>query len=118
MKWTQELRVIMYKRLLEKYGPHESWETRTYPEKGKGEKFHAFMEEMSGSLRKITGTNFKDGGPIMQFEWAVAIQSSIGSRYIYTFIMNKAAAYEAGFITFKEMPIQMEVETPNLWKKN
>jgi len=76
------------------------------------------MEELADSLRKITGTDFKDGGPGMQFEWAVATQANISGGHVHTFILNKAAAYEAGFITSREMPIQMEVEIPNPWKEN
>ena len=118
MKWNQELRVILYKRLLEKYGPHETWETRKCPEKGKCQEFWAFMEEVADSLRKLTGTDFKDGGPIMQFEHAITTQpksESTGRSHII--IMNKAAAYEAGFITSKEMPEKMDMVIPNPWKE-
>ena len=118
MKWNQELRTMMYRRLLEKYGPHEKWETRQCPKKGEGPEFRSFLEEIADSLRKLTGTDFKDGGPGMQFEWAVTAQASIKEGHAYTFILNKAAAYEAGFITSREMPVQMEVEIPNPWKEN
>jgi len=118
MKWNQELRTMMYKRLVEKYGPHENWENRGYPKEGKKEEFYAFMEEVADSLRKLIGTDFKDGGPIMQFQHAITVQTGAeNSGRAYNIIMNKAAAYEAGFITTKEFPTQMEMEIPNLWKE-
>lgn len=119
MKWNQELRVLMYKRLLEKYGPHEDWDKRKYPQEGQHEEFISFMKEIADSFRKITGTDFKDGGPIMQFEHAVTTQpesESVGRTY--NIIMNKAAAYDAGFITSKEMPTCMMMEYENnIWSR-
>ena len=55
----------------------------------------------------------------MQFEHAVTVQSeSKSTGRSYNIIMNKAAAYEAGFITSKEMPIIKEMDTPNPWKED
>lgn len=119
MKWSQELRVILYRRLLEKYGPHKTWESRNYPRAGEHAEFRAFMEEIADSLRKITGTNFKDGGPIMQFAHAITTQPEArGTGRAYNIIMNKAAAYDVGFITSKEMPSCMLMEYENnIWMK-
>lgn len=116
MKWNQERRVSMYKSILEKYGPHEKWNNRLYPSDDKKKEFDTYMVEYSNNLSKLFEINFGKFGPRMQFEWAVTNQSSIkGVGHTSVFILNKAAAYEAGFITSKEFPPLMEVESSEIW---
>lgn len=101
MKWNNQLRTLMYKRLLEKYGPYSKWETKGYPKKGKYKDYQDFCKEIADGLSLLTGKNFTSGGVENQIAWSSTNQEYIKKTKVH--YQNVAVALETGFISTKDL---------------
>ncbi len=111
LKWTQEMRRILYARLVMEFGPHSSWELKNYP-KGKRQRYLAVLEELAGYLSTLSGKAIEGTAIDQQVAWAVTRQEDItSSGFAYQFLMNKSAAIEMGFLASSELPAFMMTQT-------
>jgi hypothetical protein len=107
VKWTQELRKIVYARIAMEFGPHQSWGGTRAP-KGKTKRFAQVLKELAEYLSRISGKPIGPGAIDQQIAWAVTKQSQVqNAGHARQFIMNKAAAVEMGFLTGPELPDYM-----------
>jgi hypothetical protein len=95
--WTESKRKFLYDYLVEKYGSHKTWENRYYPQNK--EQFRQdliLLQSIFGG-----GGDDNDGRAVkMQIEFAITSFKD-GARWSdqwRNYILNKAAAYNAGFI--------------------
>lgn len=111
VKWTQELRRILYARLVMEFGAHASWELKNYP-KGQKRRYEFVLQELAKYFTELTGNQFEATAVDQQVAWATTKQESITTAgFAYQFMMNKSAALEMGFLSSAELPEYMVTQT-------
>jgi hypothetical protein len=106
VKWTHELRKIVFARLTMEFGPHSNWggKDARYPQ-GNKDRFEAVKEELARYLSTLTGKSFVATSLEKQIDWACTAQNRVqDSGHARQFILNKAAALEAGFLQQSDLP--------------
>ncbi len=73
VKWTQELRKIMYDRLVREFGDHSQWGMSEYP-KGKKTQYDRAVKEIASCLECITGQSFAPSAVEQQVAWGFTKQ--------------------------------------------
>ena len=103
-KWNHELRVIIYKSLLREFGEYDSFEGFLNP-KGESKQLTALINELQITLKQISGQEFSEDAIKQQMAFALTKQKEFKHRgHIYSWIMNVAAALEAGYIKSSILP--------------
>ena len=111
IKWTQEMRRVLYARLVMEFGAHATWEVRNYP-KGKRKRYDVVLEELARYFSTQSGSTFHGSALDQQVAWATTKQESItNAGFAYQFIMNKSAALEMGFLSSAELPDYIVTQT-------
>lgn len=111
IKWTQDLRKVLYARLVMEFGEHSKWELTNYP-KGKKARYNEVLEELAKYFQALTGKPFESTALDQQVAWAVTRQQDVAnSGFAYQYILNKAAALEMGFISSSDLPLYMVTES-------
>ena len=100
--WTGDVRRVLYKRLVNEFGPLDKWEKTNSPGRGLDPSFEQFCD----AFAKAHGT--KSGEAVKhQIRFAMP-ETQDGSTWeqghARTAILNKAAALESGFIENKHLP--------------
>jgi len=70
IKWTQELRKIVYARITMEFGPYQSWGATRTP-KGQSKRFARVLKELADYLSTISGKTIASGAIHQQIAWAV-----------------------------------------------
>jgi hypothetical protein len=110
VKWTQELRKIVYARITMEFGAYHTWGGGRQP-KGQGSRYEKVLKELASYLSSLSGKTIEFTAVDQQIAWAVTKQEAIqNAGYARQFIMNKAAAIEMGFLTGPELPDYMLAE--------
>jgi hypothetical protein len=110
IKWTQELRKVVYARITMEFGPYQTWGGARTP-KGQGGRYEEVLKELAAYLSTHSGKTIEYSAIDQQIAWAVTKQETIqNAGYARQFIMNEAAALEMGFITGPELPDYMLAE--------
>jgi len=116
--WTYENRCLLYKKIIEKFGPYYEWGSgSTYHPVGKKDEFMDYLTELAGMFSKIMSKEISQDAVFMQFAWATTTQEKIsGTGHTSAYILNMAAAYETGFLRSREFPelLLNERENPNV----
>ena len=106
-KWDHVLRVELFKRVMDEFGAYSTWERPGLPNGYTVQQFETKLSEFTNILIEDTGINFSPkGGALMQLRHAITRQPN-ASKYVVVWVLNKAAAYDAGFITSKDFPATM-----------
>jgi len=100
--WTAAAHNLLYQELVKRFGKLPEWETNNRPGRGLDFEYDLFCE----SFAKIVGA---DSGDAVRQQIAFARQETLpnvkSSRsMVSNFVLNKAAAYHAGFILFANFP--------------
>jgi len=96
IKWTQELRKIMYARLVMEFGSYDTWGNSRSP--SDTARFKVVLRELATYFSDLTGESFEPTAVDQQVNWACTKQSDVKAGHARTFILNKAAALEMGFL--------------------
>jgi len=98
--WTMEMRKIVCKGLLNRFGSLDEWYSEYVPVKGEGTKpLFDFYEEMAKALSIMYNINLTAGAVEMQVRYSLYKPHGVLDRgRVYTYIMCKAAAMEVGLI--------------------
>lgn len=101
-KWTYENRTLLYKILLRKFGQYHTWGTLP---KGKESAFYKYLIKLASMFSTITGKRITLEAVYMQLAWATTPQGRVeNTGYTSNYILNMAAAYEAGFLRSRDFP--------------
>jgi hypothetical protein len=103
LKWTQDLRKVMYSRLVMEFGSHDEWGKASYPE-GRKDRYHEVLKELAAYFARLTGDEFAWTAEQQQVDWGRTRQEEIRDGHSRQFILNKAAAIEMGFLTPSALP--------------
>lgn len=102
-KWSHELRVKLFSRLLDVFGPHRDWVTFAYPQ-GRKQELQEVLKELAAEFSTSTGKSFEWTALDQQMMFGLTRQGRIKNSALATqYILNKAAALEAGFIKSSEL---------------
>lgn len=110
VKWTQELRSILYRRITAEFGPYREWGMADYPSNRKSE-YEQALRDIAHFISAMTGDQFESTAVQQQVRWGFSKQSGVNDQSrARQFILNKAAALEAVFISAKDLPKMMLIE--------
>ncbi len=109
MKWTQDIRRIVYARLVMEFGPYSEWKLKQRPEQDEA-RYDAVVEELARYLKSITGEDFAASAVKAQVNWGCTEQATVKDQsHARNFVLNKAAALETGFIAASDLPQHMDI---------
>jgi hypothetical protein len=97
--WTGDVRRLLYRRLVELFGPYEEWQKAASPGKERDEEFDAFCNVFAQTVGAKSGRAVE-----YQIRFALPETESGRATQAQAAILNKAAALEAGFIRDKHLP--------------
>ena len=118
MKWTQEMRRKLYSRLVKDFGPYNVWGAKIEP-KDKQVQFEKVLAELAIQFSKEAGHFILASAVQEQINWATTSQMEMKDpSRIRDFVLNKAAALDAGFISASELPTRMTCEFGNPLSEN
>lgn len=99
--WTGDVRRVLYKRLVQLFGPSDKWEKSGAPGRGLDADFDKFCEAFAQAVGAKSGDAVKHQ---IRFAMPESERGSTWERQAQTAILNKAAALEAGFIRDSQLP--------------
>jgi hypothetical protein len=104
IKWTQKMRLDLYKRLRERFGAHEKWHAPHQPTRN-GSDFGKFLDELVNSFLRDYKVRFTHSAITNQIDWATKRQETVkNSRLLCNWLLNRAAAIEVRFIERSSVP--------------
>jgi hypothetical protein len=103
LKWTQDLRKILYARLTMEFGSHDEWGKMSFPD-GRKARYHEVLKELAEYFSRLTGDTFAWTAVQQQVDWGRTRQEEIRDNYLRQYILNKAAAIEMGFLQPSSLP--------------
>ena len=111
-KWTHAVRYVLYSDLLEKFGPYDEWPGRRPVESKVFKEFLVKEAEHLNSVFPVEGNRkpFDASSIGQQIDWALSRTEAIAPTHVNSYMCNKVAAYEAGFITRTSLPQGMQVQ--------
>ncbi len=109
-KWTHELRVLVFSRIRERFGPKSVWDSATYP-RSRRDEYYLFLDELAVELRELMGDpNLTRDAVENQVKWSFATSRIRHKSHYQNMVLNTAAALEAGFLTSQDLPGQALLE--------
>ena len=114
-KWTKEIRLLLYEGLVDNFGAYHTWEMSSYP-KDKKQEYDKFLENFATVISILSRNNTTPDAVQSQINWASTCQGSVEGQ-ADLFILNMAAAYEAGFIRNRDFPKVLLVEREKISKE-
>jgi hypothetical protein len=99
--WTQDVRRVLYARLVQIFGPLSSWEKKNSPGRQLDDGFSEFCDVFARAVGAKSGDAVKRQ---IRFAMPETERGSSWGRQAQPAIFNKAAAFEAGFIEGKHLP--------------
>ena len=97
--WSCETRLYMMRRIKGEFGACP-------PSNLPREFCSALAAEMTASF---DGFSTSTGAIATQYRWAVTRQTAVDQRFVATWFLCKAAAYEVGLISTEALPRMLEV---------
>lgn len=97
--WTGDVRRVLYKRLVQQFGPSEKWKKTSSPGRGLDQEFERFCEAFAIVVGAESAAAVKH-----QIRFAMPETKSNWGRQVQTAVLNKAAALEMGFIKDGQLP--------------
>ncbi len=100
--WTGDVRRVLYRRLVERFGAFDNWVGTSSPGPGHDENFNQFCDDFA----RVVGAK---SGDAVKHQIRFAMPESAGGSvwqegHARTAILNKAAALESGFIENRHLP--------------
>jgi len=103
-KWTHEIRVCLFRLIVERYGPGNNFTKLSVREQ------KLFSKNVASILSEKYKDNYSEGGPLNQISWALTNQRNLKSvSCISNWIRCRAAALDAGLIKQKDLPTEMNL---------
>jgi hypothetical protein len=105
IKWSLNLSIELYKKLVERFGSYETWENGR-PAGVSKEDYEQWLDDFaiyaSFSSGSINGKKAKGTAVSMQIAFAITSQESVSRGHSKSLLFNKVAAYDQKFI--KKLP--------------
>ena len=99
--WSGEARRLLYRRLVEEFGPLDDWEKSNTP----GRDLDAAFNDFCSAFAQVVGAASAEAVKHqIRFAMPESAEGSLWEQQVQTAIGNKAAALEEGFIGDKHLP--------------
>jgi hypothetical protein len=98
MMWSPSRLRLYYECMAEEYGRHESWEKPLRPGRGLNQRFEEFLT----AFAEIVGAKGPEAAE-QQLKFATSTQKGFDRAHSRAVILNRAAAYESGFLRAKDL---------------
>lgn len=110
--WSQDVRRVLYTRLVELFGPLDEWTGSSSP----GGNLDGSFDEFCEAFCKVVGAK---SAVAVKHQIRFAMPESLeGSKWesghVQTAILNKAAALECGFFSDKHLPASLVAVGPKM----
>jgi len=99
--WSGEARRLLYRRLIEQFGPFDEWNNSNSPGRGLDASFDEFCKAFATVVGASSAEAVKHQ---IRFAMPETEHGSLWEQQTQTAIGNKAAALEEGFIGDKHLP--------------
>jgi len=100
--WNTLTYTQMFKNLMKKFGPFETWNGPKPPDKDGYDRFCEIFAETIGA---------KSGGAVnVQIAWITTKQKQVKHSHMSTFLIGKAVAIDTGFLKNKDLPKKLKCE--------
>lgn len=99
--WTGDVRRVLYWRLIQLFGPSNTWQKVSSPGGGRDQDFDQFCEVFAKAVGAKSANAVKHQ---IRFALPETKRGSSWDRHAQTAILNKAAALEMGFIDDNQLP--------------
>jgi hypothetical protein len=104
-KWNHELRKFVFGRIRERFGPWSSWGTTTNYPQDRQQEYLDFLQALAVELRAPTGNPDLAGTAIdQQVKFAFSNATLTNKSNFRSMVLNAAAALEAKFLTYRDLP--------------
>jgi hypothetical protein len=104
MKWTHEYRALLLQTFFNRFGEKKTWDEEGQRDMPPHKSLCLFLKEIADVFCTITGKPVSSGAVHMQIRWGLSTQDQVGKDRTRNWILNKAAAIEAGVITSHDLP--------------
>jgi len=112
-KWNTKTRTHLYESLKKIFGPYSGWGKTNYPKHNQAG-YEKFKADFTVWFKQESGQEITIGAVASQVAWAVTHQKDIKEQgFVWNYILNKAAALDAGFIKSNNLPNSMQLEYPD-----
>lgn len=101
VKWTRAARDRLFKRVVQKFGPFDTWETSNSPASARQKEFDKFCADFAKTVGAKSGKAVKMQ---IRFGSPTTKRSEWKAGHVRNAILCLAAALEAGFIGNKHLP--------------
>ncbi len=104
--WVPKYKCLLFSKIKEVFGHRSEWPEGSdrYPI-GKENEFRKLINNMSIMFSHIMSRNITTGAVLSQYNWGATLQRKIkGKNHTSAYILNKAAAYNGGFLQNKDFP--------------
>ena len=99
--WDEAARKLLFETLVARFGPLRAWQKKSTPGNGRDREYRAFLT----AFAEVVGANSADAvAHQIAFARPIAKRSRYVSSQAYTAILSMAAALNAGFIDFQDVP--------------
>jgi hypothetical protein len=104
-EWTQNMRRKIFSRLANEIAPHERWDAKIKPI-WKRQQYDQILTDLAAEFSsEVTAIQ-------QQINFATTTQHEFKNRsHIRTFILNKAAAIEVGFVTSPQLSNYLKISS-------
>lgn len=104
MRWTHELRKLVFARITMQFGPYHTWGARWFPS-GHQVAYRQVLREIAAYLRTQTRSQVTADAVDQQVRFGCTPQSQLaGMALARSLLLNKAAALESGFLRHRDLP--------------
>lgn len=102
--WTHDLRKFLYGTLVMRHGPHHTWLGDEEPAQGTAA-YNQTLQQLAQYVSVLVGHQVTWRAVRLQVRWAWTPQGAVrNTGNMRSFIANKTAAIEAGFIRQRDLP--------------
>src|SRR2546430_119082 len=113
VKWTRELRAFLYKRVMDSLGLRAEW-SGSFSSFGGVAQIQSLCTQLANEFSARTRNTFTSDAVSNQLHWALTRQPEVNERLMRQFVLNKAAAVEAGLIDADSLRIWFAETTGDL----
>jgi hypothetical protein len=96
-KWTNDMRVIVFKAMKNTFGEYNG-DWSLHPN-GMRDKYFELIDNLITTLKVVSGYEFTREAIEMQIRFGTTSQRSLGKTYICNWVLNTAAAIQAGYVS-------------------
>jgi len=119
IKWTPDIRNILYTELVERFGPYNKWKKIKSPGTDKKAEYEEFKAKFAEMVTFLSNDETTAEAVQLQIDWAITKQPKIEkSGHVYNYILNISSAINCGFLASRDLPEILLAERDIIMENN